>query len=59
MQKQDNESFLIPDERPPRGKNGEESWPPGWGPGRRFQTERDLFDFLQIPWREPHERDAP
>ena len=59
MQKQGNESFVVPDERSPLDKAGQERWPPGWGPGRRVECERDVFELLQVPYREPHERDAP
>jgi hypothetical protein len=59
MQKMEGESFIVPDERPPIDATGEERWAPGWGPGRRVKTERDVFELLAIPYREPHERDAP
>lgn len=59
MQKIGGQSFIIPDEHAPVDAAGEERWPPGWGPGRRVETERDVFELLGIPYHEPHERDAP
>lgn len=31
---------------------------PEAGPKRRMETERDLFELLRIPYREPHQRNA-
>lgn len=52
---------LVPDEAPParRTKEGEEVWPEGWGPGRRVTSERDIFELLGVPYREPSERNCP
>jgi hypothetical protein len=59
MQVVDGEVFIVPDERSPTDKNGKEQWPPGWHPGRRVESERDIFELLSLPYREPHERNAP
>jgi hypothetical protein len=46
--------LLVPDESPPsRDKLGcEDWWPEGWGPGRRVERERDIFELLGLPFRE-------
>jgi hypothetical protein len=41
-----------------------EKWPGGWHPQedgihRRVECEKDIFDLLGLPYREPHERDCP
>ncbi|KAI3428493.1 hypothetical protein D9Q98_007318 [Chlorella vulgaris] len=59
MQVVDGEVFIVPDERPPTDKDGKEQWPSGWHPGRRVESERDIFELLSLPYREPHERNAP
>ena len=59
MRKIDGTSYIVPDERPPVDRSGQERWPPGWQPGRRVESERDVFELVGIPYREPHERDAP
>jgi hypothetical protein len=35
------------------------AWPPGWGPERRVQCERDIFELLSVEYRPPNERNAP
>lgn len=50
---------LVPDEAPPLNRQGKEWWPPGWGPGRRAQSQRDVFELVGLPYREPWERDCP
>jgi len=55
----DGKSRIVPDEAAPLGKGGKEQWPPGWHPGRKVSTQRDVFELLGVPYREPHERDAP
>lgn len=59
FRKMDGESIMVPDEAPPLDRDGREHWPPGWRPGRQVETEADLFELLGIPYREPHERNAP
>ncbi|KAL4428436.1 hypothetical protein ABPG75_002525 [Micractinium tetrahymenae] len=59
LRKVGSESLIVPDEAPPLDRAGQERWPPGWGPGRRVETEADLFELLAIPYRQPHERNAP
>lgn len=49
----------MPEESPPVDKSGKELWPPGWQPGRRVELEEDVFELLRVPFRQPHERDAP
>ena len=50
---------MVPDEAPPRHAGGKPHWPPGWAPGRRVEHERDIFELLGLPYREPHKRDMP
>jgi DNA polymerase mu len=59
MRKIDGTSYIVPDERPPVDRSGQERWPPGWQPGRRVESERDVFELVGIRYRQPHERDAP
>ena len=44
---------------PSRDADGNDWWPPGWDENRRVETERDVFELLGVPYREPNERDAP
>ena len=48
----------VPDEVPPcRDKEGRDDWwPPGWGPGRRVESEADIFELLGLPPRSPPQR---
>lgn len=55
----DGAAKLIPDQVPPLLKDGSEGWPPGWGTGRRVRSQRDIFELLSLPYREPADRDCP
>ncbi|KAL4439228.1 hypothetical protein ABPG77_004130 [Micractinium sp. CCAP 211/92] len=59
MRKVGGESLIVPEQAPPLDRSGQEHWPPGWGPTRHVHTEADLFELLGIPFRDPHERNAP
>ena len=59
MRKVGNESFLIPDEKPPLNREGQEWWPAGWSRERRIDRQQDLFELLDIPYREPGNRQCP
>ena len=59
MIKEGSDSYLIPQERPPKRRNGELDWPPGWTLGREVLDERDVFILLEVPYRPPNERDCP
>lgn len=39
--------------------NGVDWWPPGWDSGRTIECERDVFELLGVPYKEPWERDCP
>ena len=39
--------------------NGADWWPPGWDAGRQIECERDVFELLGVPYKEPRERDCP
>lgn len=60
-----NLGVLVPQEAPPLDQNRREFWPPGWDakdsgkPRRQIETERDLWELLQLPYLEPHERNCP
>ena len=59
LRKVGSQVYLVPGERPPLTREGQEWWPPGWGPGRAVETQRDVFELLGLPYREPWERDCP
>jgi len=52
-------AYFVPYEKPPLDRYGREWWPPGWHAGRRVETERDIFELVNLPYRPPHERQAP
>jgi DNA polymerase/3'-5' exonuclease PolX len=56
--KQAHGSRLVPQEGPPKRKDGSESWPPGWSEDRRVRSEKDVFDLLEMPYRPPEDREA-
>lgn len=58
LRKVEGRSLLVPDEAAPTDRSGSERWPPGWHPGRRVQSQRDVFELLGLPYRHPQERDA-
>ncbi|PRW44242.1 DNA polymerase lambda [Chlorella sorokiniana] len=58
LRKVDGSSLLVPDEAAPTDCSGRERWPPGWYPGRRVESQADVFALLGMPYKEPHERDA-
>ena len=39
--------------------NGADWWPPGWDAGRQIECERDVFELLGVPYKEPRDRDCP
>lgn len=59
LRKVGGDSLVVPEQAPPVDTAGQERWPLGWRPGRHVETEADLFELLGIPFREPHERNAP
>ncbi|GAB4823868.1 hypothetical protein N2152v2_010914 [Parachlorella kessleri] len=59
MRKVGNESFIIPDEKPPLNREGQEWWPAGWSRERKIDRQQDLFELLDIPYREPGNRQCP
>ena len=40
--------LMVPDEAPPGNREKKDWWPPGWGPGRRIESQRDLFELLGV-----------
>ncbi|KAK9805473.1 hypothetical protein WJX72_000290 [[Myrmecia] bisecta] len=56
---EDGRAYIIPDEVPPLDRAKQPFWPPGWGPGCKVTCERDILELLEIPYREPHERNCP
>ena len=52
---------IVPDEAKPLNRETEEFWPPDWDDksGRCIATERAAFQLLEVPYREPWERDCP
>lgn len=50
---------IVPDEAPPLDREQKEFWPPGWSAERRIQSEADVFELLEVPYREPWERNCP
>ena len=60
MRKDKGSWWVIPDDLKPLDRTGGEFWPPGWPDDKRsVDCERDIFDLLEVPWREPWERDCP
>lgn len=59
MRKDGKSAIVVPDEGPPLDRDGTPRWPPGWGPVRTVETEQDIFELLGVPYRPPHERNAP
>ena len=59
MRKDGNSAIVVPDEGPPLDRDGTPRWPPGWESGRTVETEQDIFELLGVPYRPPHERNAP
>ena len=57
--KDQGQAWLVPSERPPRGRDGELAWPPGWHLGRTVATQDDIFELLGLPYRAPHDRNCP
>ena len=43
----------------PLDANGADWWPPGWDAGRQIECERDVFELLGVPYKEPWDRDCP
>ncbi|KAK9820638.1 hypothetical protein WJX81_002025, partial [Elliptochloris bilobata] len=52
-------AFFVPMEKPPLNCAGQEGWPPGWHKDRPVTCEADIFELLNLPYRPPHERQAP
>lgn len=51
---------LVPESPAPSlDANGADWWPPGWDAGRQIECERDVFELLGVPYKEPWERDCP
>jgi DNA polymerase beta thumb len=58
--KRNGKAWLVPCEGPPLNPHNrdEEEWPEGWSSARRVETERDIFELLRLPYRQPSERDC-
>ncbi len=59
MVKEQGQAWLVPSERPPRGREGALVWPAGWHGGRRVASQHDIFELLGLPYRSPAERNCP
>ena len=59
MRVEGREAFFVPHERPPLDRAGQDWWPPGWHKDRPVTCEADIFELLNLPYRPPHERQAP
>lgn len=55
----DNTWLNVPNESAPLGRDKKEFWPPGWNAEREVKSERDIFELLEIPWREAWQRNCP
>ena len=56
--KEKTESYLVPQERPPKLKGGEVGWPVGWSASREVKSEQDVFELLGTPYRPPKDRNC-
>lgn len=59
MRQEGQLSCVVPQEGAPNDRNGKAWWPPGWDENRAVKDEGDIMELLDVPRREPHERNCP
>ncbi|KAG7674938.1 hypothetical protein Ndes2437B_g00115 [Nannochloris sp. 'desiccata'] len=55
---QQGDSYVVPQEKPPKLRDGSVGWPPGWSAERKVEKEEDVFQLLGTPYRPPSDRNC-